>query len=104
MGGANISNKDLEFAMKAVPPADANPEVIFNWINRLQSGSKKAQQTYELAQQRINEKQAETGKYLTQPQVQQIIYQAKKEVLEGKAWSGQPQTTQLPQGWSVRVR
>jgi hypothetical protein len=104
MGGANISNKDLEFAMKAVPPADANPEVIFNWINRLQSGAKKAQQTYELAQQRINEKQTEAGKYLTQPQVQQIIYQAKKEVLESKAGSGQPQTTQLPQGWSVRVK
>ena len=88
MGGTNISNKDLEFALKAVPPKDAAPEVVFNWMNRLQDGARKAQQTYELAQQRINEKQAETGKYLTQPQVQQVIYQAKKEVLEGKTSGG----------------
>jgi hypothetical protein len=88
MGGSAISNKDLDFAMSALPDPEGNPEVIFNWVNRLQSGAKKAQQTYELAQQRIDEKQAETGKYLTQPQVQQIIYQAKKEVVEGKASGG----------------
>jgi hypothetical protein len=100
MGGSAISNKDLDFAMSALPDPEGNPEVIFNWVNRLQSGAKKAQQTYELAQQRIDEKQAETGKYLTQPQVQQIIYQAKKEVLEGKV-SGSKQpigTSSKPDG------